>query len=133
MNSLSALQNHKLSPWAAHILALLGLLVYIVQAVLFAHTTGSNLDEGGYLYKGLLFAEGVYRPFQPYGFWTNKAPLAFLIPGYVQEIFGAGLRTGRYLAIAESILAIIGLWIVTHRLAGKWLAAAAVWVLALSP
>jgi hypothetical protein len=133
MNSFNALRNHKLSPWAAHILALLGLSVYLVQAVLFAHTTGSNLDEGGYLYKGLLFAEGVYRPFQPYGFWTNKAPLAFLIPGYVQEIFGAGLRTGRYLAIAESILAIIGLWIVTRRLAGKWLAAAAVWVLALSP
>ncbi|MFN8413220.1 MAG: glycosyltransferase family 39 protein [Anaerolineales bacterium] len=118
---------------SAELLALLGLLVYIVQSMIFAHTTPSNLDEGGYLYKGYLFATNVYHPFQPYGVWTNKAPLAFLIPGYVQLIFGAGLRTGRYLAVLEGILAVTGTWIVTRRMAGKWLAVAAVWVMALSP
>jgi len=46
--------------------------------MMFAHATISNLDEGAYLLKGLLFAGGEYRPFDP-GIWTNKAPLAFLI------------------------------------------------------
>lgn len=119
--------------WQAHILALLGLLLYIIQSIIFAHTTPSNLDEGGYLYKGYLFATNVYHPFQPYGVWTNKSPLSFLIPGYVQLIFGAGLRTGRYLAILEGVLAVVGIWIVTRRMAGKWHAVAAVWAMALSP
>jgi hypothetical protein len=113
-------------------LAAIGGLVYLVQSILFAHTTISNLDEGAYLYKGYLFAEGIYRPFQPYGVLTNKGPLSFLIPGYFQELFGPGLRSGRYLAVLEGTLALIGVWIVIRRMSGLWLAACAVWVMALS-
>jgi len=131
MSLRSFFRNQKWPAWAEDGIALLGLIYYAAQSVLFAHTTISNLDEGGYLYKGLLFAEGVYRPFQPYGFWTNKMPLAFLIPGYVQVIFGAGLRTGRYLAVFEGILAVIAVWIAGRRMGGKWLAAGAVWTMAL--
>ncbi len=133
MSLFSDLRDRKWPDWTASVFVLIGFLVYIAQSFLFAHTTVSSLDEGGYLYKGLLYAEGVYRPFQPYGFWTNKAPLAFLIPGYVQWIFGAGLRVGRYLAVLEGVLALLGLWITARRMGGKYLAAIAVWVLALSP
>lgn len=133
MSLLSNLRTQKWPEWTANAFALLGLLVYVAQSILFAHTTISSLDEGGYLYKGLLFAEGVYRPFQPYGFWTNKAPLAFLIPGYVQVLFGAGLRVGRYLSVLEGVLALLGMWIASNRIGGKKLAAIAVWGLALSP
>src|SRR5690349_6501325 len=91
--------NWKNSAWLPGLVALIGGLVYLWQSILLAHTTPSNLDEGAYLYKGLLFAEGLYRPFQPYGVWTNKAPLAFLIPGYFQVLFEPGLRAGRYLAV----------------------------------
>ena len=119
--------------WGPEAVAILGLGLYLIQAFRFAHTTIPSLDEGAYLYKGLLFAEGVYRPFQPYGVWTNKMPLAFLIPGYVQEIFGAGLRTGRYLAIFEGVLTLAALWLVSRRLSGRWLAVVAVWVIVLSP
>ncbi|MCC7117883.1 MAG: glycosyltransferase family 39 protein [Anaerolineales bacterium] len=134
MDSLfRALKNKNWPTWTPELLALLGAFIYLIQALLFAHTTPSNLDEGGYLYKGLLFAEGVYQPFQPYGFWTNKAPLAFLIPGYVQDIFGAGMRTGRYLAVLQALLALLGMWVVTRRLSNRWFAALSIWVLALSP
>lgn len=113
-------------------MALIGLILYFAQAMVFAHTTVSNLDEGAYLLKGMLFATGEYHPFEP-GISTNKAPLAFLIPGYVQLLFGAGLRTGRYLAVFFGVMTVLGTWVAARRLGGKWLAAGAVWVFAFSP
>lgn len=115
------------------LLAILGALLYLIQAWHYAHTTIPGLDEGSYLFKGYLFLHGIYKPFQPYGPLTNKAPLAFLIPGLAQYIFGAGLRTGRYFAIFLGLLTILGTWITARRWTGKWLAAASVWVFALSP
>ena len=125
-------REHKWPDWIAPVIAVLGLIAYLVQAVIFAHTTVPNLDEGAYLLKGILFASGKYHPFDP-GIWTNKAPLAFLIPGYVQLVFGAGLRSGRYLAVFFGTMAVVGTWVAARRLGGKWPAAAAVWILTLSP
>ena len=119
--------------WLAGLLAFLGIFTFLAQALYYAYTTVSSLDEGAYLYKGFLFATGQYYPFELYGVWTNKAPLAFLIPGYVQLIFGPGLRTGRYLAVLFGTFSLIATWIAARRLGGKWLATAAVWVFALSP
>ena len=116
----------------ADVAALMGLVVYFTQAVIFAHTTVSNLDEGAYLLKGYLFASGEYHPFEP-GISTNKAPFSFLIPGYVQLLFGPGLRTGRYLAVFFGVMVVVGTWITARRIGGKWLAADSVWVFALSP
>ncbi|MGH2582350.1 MAG: ArnT family glycosyltransferase [Anaerolineales bacterium] len=128
------IKRAKESPaWLPLGLAATGLLVYIVQAIHFAHTTISSLDEGAYLYKGWLFATGQYRPFEPYGALTNKAPLAFLIPGYVQLIFGPGLLTGRYLAVLFGTLTAAATWWTARRLSNSWLAAAAVWTMALQP
>jgi hypothetical protein len=121
------------APWLAGSLALAGGVLFLVQSWIYAHTQASLLDEGAYLLKGYLFASGQYWPYQDYGPWTNHMPLAFLIPGYVQELFGPGLRTGRYLAIVLSLLILIGIWIVVQRLGGKWWAALAVWALALNP
>jgi len=132
MHKPAVIQKRNWPAWAADAVALMGLLAYLIQSIIFAHTTISSLDEGAYLLKGLLFATGEYRPFDP-GISTNKAPLAFLIPGYVQLLFGAGLRTGRYLAVLFGAMAVIGTWSVTRRIGSKWLAAGAVWVLALSP
>ena len=119
--------------WAA-LMALFGAVLYLIQALLFAHTTTSRLDEGAYLYKGLLFATGQYHPFGLYGVWTNKAPLSFLIPGYAELVFGAGLRTGRYLSVVLGLLTLLGLWVASLRINhSPWLAVAAVWSFALSP
>ena len=60
-------------------------------------------------------------------------PLAFLIPGYIQLIFGPGIRTARYAAIFWAVLMLLGFWILARRFGGKWWAAAAVWTLALNP
>jgi hypothetical protein len=113
--------------------ALAGGLIYLAQSWVFAHTQASLVDEGAYLFLGYLFAQGEYRPFQDFGFWTNHMPLSFLAPGFVQVLFGPGLRTGRYLAIALGLLMLLGLWLTARRLGGRWWAAAAVLLVALNP
>ncbi len=118
--------------WPALLLAILGGGLYLAQSLTFAHFADLNMDEGIYLLKGWLFANGQYAPFQAYGPWTQKMPLAYLIPGYAQVLFGAGLRTGRYLSILMGILALGGAWLLVKRLAGKWPAALMVWFFALS-
>jgi hypothetical protein len=117
----------------ATLVAILAAILYLFQAFIFAHTTGSNLDEGTYLYKGLLFASGRYFPYQAYGPWTNHMPLSFLIPGAVQAWLVPGLRSGRYFFIFLGLLLLLGVWLVARRFGGKWWAAAAVAAIALNP
>lgn len=116
----------------AYLAAVLAGICYLAQVIVYAHTSLSNLDEGAYLYKGMLFASGQYWPYQEYGPWTNHMPLSFLIPGATQVLFAPGLRSGRYLVIVIGLLLLLGVWLVARRLGGKWWAAAAVAVLALN-
>lgn len=126
-------KNKELPSWAPALLAGLGALLYLIQAVVYAHTTVSSLDEGAYLLKGILYLRGAYQPFEPYGPLTNKAPFAFLIPGFAEFLFGPGLRTGRFFSIFLGWLTMLGVWITARRWAGTWIAAGTVWVFALSP
>jgi hypothetical protein len=116
-----------------HLFALLGGVLYLVQSWYYAHIHRVVIDEALYLYKGYLYATGVYRPFQDFGPWTQKAPLAYLIPGYIETWFGPGLRSGRYFAILLGLSTLAGLWLAARRLGGKWWAAAAVWAVAINP
>jgi len=118
------------TPWLAEGLAIVAGIIYAVQSWIYAHTQASLLDEGAYLLKGYLFATGKYAPFQEYGPWSNHMPFSFLIPGYVQVLFGPGLRTGRYFAIALGLLTLLGIWLLARRLGNRWWAVAAVWLLA---
>jgi hypothetical protein len=119
-----------ISPWAAMAIALLGVICYFIQAGYMAHHVLPNLDEGTYLYKGYLFATGVYRPFQDFGVWTNKMPFSFLLPGWVEALLGPGIRTGRYFAIFTAVASLIGLWFLGKRLAGNWGGTALIWLIA---
>jgi hypothetical protein len=121
------------APWLAEGITFLGGIWYLIQLWNFAHTQESVLDEGAYLYKGYLFATGQYTPYQPYGPWTNHTPLAFLIPGFIQRLFGPGLATARYFAILLAMLTLLGMGILSRRLGGRWWAVAAVWAIALNP
>lgn len=109
------------------------MLVYFYLLWIQAHNQVSVLDEGLYLYKGWLFSTGRYAPFQPYALWTNQMPLAFLIPGWVELIFGPGLRTGRMMAIGLGVFMLPGLWLTARRLGGRWVAAGLVAALVLNP
>jgi len=133
MTASRFLKHKELPSWLPYLLAALGAVLYLIRAAVYAHTTVSSLDEGSYLIKGMFYLNGTYQPFEPYGPLTNKAPFAFLIPGLAEYIFGAGLRTGRYFSIFLGLLTLLGTWIAARRWAGKWLAAFAVWVFALSP
>ncbi len=118
---------------AAGVAGALAVAVYLVQAFIAAHTAGITMDEGTYLLKGLLFVRGDYAPFQDYGPWTNKTPLAFIIPGFAQAIFEPGLRTGRYFSIFLAVLMLLAVYLTARRLRGPWAGALILWVLALSP
>jgi len=114
---------------------LLAIIVGIcfIQAVFYAYQQPSQLDEGAFMVKGYYYVTGQYAPFQDYGFWTNKMPLSFYVPGLAQVIFGPGLKTGRYFAIALLFLTIAPLWAVLSRLKGKWWALLGVLAMALNP
>ena len=116
-------ENHKC--WLAAGFAALG--GYVLLGWYFAHVQRVVIDEGAYLYKGWLFIHGVYRPFQPYGPWTNKMPLSFLIYGAVQYLFGPGLATGRYFSLAASVAALVGMGMLLARLTNRRMAAIALW------
>lgn len=120
------------APIVAELVALLAGIAYLLQTWAYAHTRQSILDEGAYLLKGYTFATGQYQLYQDYGYWSNHMPLSFYIPGYVQVLFGPGLRTGRYLAIVLGLLGLLGVWFLFRRLGGSWWAAAAVWVIAIN-
>ncbi len=60
-------------------------------------------------------------------------PLSFMIPGYVQKWFGAGLRTARYFMILLGLLTQLGLWIVVRRWSNRWWAAGVALAFALNP
>jgi hypothetical protein len=115
------------------IFSILGILIFVVQLGIFAYHQVPIIDEGLYLYKGLLYVSGRYQPFQNYGPLTYQMPLAFLIPGAVQFLFGPGLRVGRYFAVLLSLTTIVGLWLTSRRLTNPTLAAGAVWVTVLIP
>jgi hypothetical protein len=114
-------------------LALVGAALYIVFSINFANTQQATIDEGLFLYKGNLFASGIFQPFQSYGPHTEYGPLSYLIPGYIQLWFGPGLRTGRTFAIVVGVIALLGLWATARRLAGPWWATVGVWAAALNP
>ena len=112
---------------------MLGGLIFIQQAILQAHAQASVLDEGAYLYKGYLFASGQYKPFEPYGPWTNHMPFSFLIPGVLQLWLCPGIRTARYAAIVISCVGLVAFWMLAQQLAGHWWAAGLVWAVANNP
>jgi hypothetical protein len=113
--------------------ALVGVAIYIVISIHFANIERATIDEGLFLYKGELFASGVYHPFQAFGPRTEYGPLSYLIPGYIQLWFSPGLRTGRAFAIVVGVLALVGLWATARRFSGSWWATVAVWTVMLNP
>ncbi|RMH44788.1 MAG: hypothetical protein D6694_05395 [Gammaproteobacteria bacterium] len=116
----------------ANALAVLGYGIYAWRVWQYAHAVDTVLDEGLYLLKGYMFANGTYRPFQEYGPWTNHMPFSFLIPGWVQVVFGPGLRSGRYFALFLALLFAVGVWVIARRLSSDWGAALAVITLAMN-
>ena len=117
----------------ADIFSIIGIFIFVIQLVIFAYHQAPVIDEGLYLYKGLLFVSGRYQPFQDYGPLTYQMPLAFMIPGTIQFLFGPGLTVGRYFSVLLSLFTIVGLWLTCRRLTNPWLATGAVYVLVLTP
>ena len=117
----------------AYLVALSGWVLYFIQSSIYVHIQTMVSDEGGYLYAGNLFAQGILRPFQDYGLIRNYAPLAYLIPGQIEAWFGAGLRTGRFFSVFCGMIMVVALWLTARRLSSKWWAAAVVWAVVLTP
>jgi len=125
------IQKNKSLPGIAEIIAVIGGVIFMFQALHFAHIQESILDEGLYLVKGYLFASGHYTPFQPMA--PGPTRCAFLSdPCFMQMLFGSGLRSGRYFSVLLGILILVGLWIIARRWR-KMVAAGMVWIVAINP
>lgn len=129
MNFSSITSNKKLPLF----LAAIGLVLFIAQTILFTQIRMPNMDEGAYLFKGLEYARGATAPFEPFSFWTNKMYLTFYLFGWVQVLFGPGLLTSRIFAAVLSTASVVGIWMMARRFSNNWIAAAAVWAMALNP
>lgn len=125
--------NTLLKKYLPGLLTICSLFFLFVRSFQYANMLPSRLDESLFLYKGYLFANGTYKPFEAYGLWTNKNPLSFLIPGWFQLIFGAGLRSGRILSILLGVLTVIAIWMVVKRETSDWLAFLASAAIAFNP
>ncbi|MFZ5807969.1 MAG: hypothetical protein ACOY16_01690 [Chloroflexota bacterium] len=132
-NSMRIFSLSHLPGWLPWMLAGVAWLSSLVQSLVYLHRLETNLDEGAYLLKGYMFTTGQYVPYQEFGFWTNHMPLAFLIPGWIQRLFGPGLEVGRYFMVFVLGLSLIGLWVIAQRYCGKWGAVAALALVALNP
>ncbi len=132
-NALASVRKIVSISWVPAFLTIAGFFAYVLRAAEMARTKTSFLDEGLYLYKGYLFANGLQTPFADYGVWTNHAILSFLIPGYIQKWFGPGLETGRTFMIFLSLFTLLGLWVFAKRWGNVWWAAGVVWVMVLNP
>ncbi len=130
---MSFLRNIFKNTRLADRLACAGLIFWVVALWQVADRQASVLDEGLYLYKGWLLVSGRYFPFQDYGLWMNQMPLAFLIPGWGQVLLGAGLLSGRTLAVILAISMLLALWRLTRRVGNPWLGALAVWAMVINP
>jgi hypothetical protein len=118
----------------SYIISSFGLIFYAAQSWNLIHTLTSIVyDESGYMVRGYLLASGKYWPYEDYGILLDHMPLSFLIPGYIQVIFGPGIRTGRYFSFVLGLISLIGLWIAARKSGAAWWAALAVWALALNP
>jgi hypothetical protein len=112
---------------------LAGFVFYALQSWDFAHSLTTMVwDEAMYLYKGIIFANGEFQPFEDYGPWTNQMPVSFLIPGHIQKWFGMGMFSGRMYAFVLGLLTVVGLALAAHRTGGKWWAVVAIWVVTLN-
>lgn len=121
-------------PGLAYALAAVGGLIYAWQTWSLAHSlTTMILDESMYIYKGYLFVTGEYAAYQDYGPLTNHMPLAFVVPGFIQSVFGPGMETARVFAFIVGLVMLAGYWLAVYRLGGKWWAALVVWIMALNP
>ncbi|OGO45205.1 MAG: hypothetical protein A2W34_00855 [Chloroflexi bacterium RBG_16_64_32] len=127
-----AARHRTWSRWLPDSIALAGIAAYGILAYGQVHGQASVLDEGLYLVKGFLFAQGVYRPFQDYGPLTNHMPLAFLIPGWVQMVWGEGIRTGRFYALALGVVMMILLWRTCRREGSPAWSVVSVWAVPLN-
>lgn len=114
-------------------LLVVGVILYIYQSWVAIHTLRSPMDEGSFVVKGLAFASGKYAPYQPDGFWLNKMPLSFLIPGWVLQFFEPGIAATRYFALVISILFLAGMYLMIRRETNLFLAVGALWIYALNP
>jgi hypothetical protein len=117
----------------AYLSAFAGLVIYLLKSIRFSTYQYSIIDEGLFLLKGIYFTNGVYQPYQDFGFWMNKLPFGYLFAGWIQKIFGPGIRTGRITAIILSILMLVGIWLITKRITNNvWLASFTTWIYTLN-
>jgi len=98
---------------------LLAILAFVLQAGYNLTHVRTWFDEGNYAYKGYIAANGIYPMYKDGGPYFEYMPLAFLVPGVIQAVFGPDFIAGRLFSILCGTLAIVVTYLVGKRLASR--------------
>lgn len=130
---LQAITQQDLQNIFLSVLLIGSLTFFLISSIRGMFTIPSIMDEGAYSIKGYLFTIGEYFPYQDYGPWTNKMPLSFMIPGWIQNTFGPSLLTIRMAAFLMQVGIVINLFVLGRRFFSYTGAVLAVALFALNP
>ena len=98
---------------------LLAVTAFVLQAGYNLTHVRTWFDEGNYAYKGYVAVKGVYPMYKDGGPYFEYTPLAFLVPGAVQALFGPDFIAGRLFSILCGALTVVVTYVVGKRLAGR--------------
>lgn len=87
-------------------------------------------DEGNYAFKGYIAVKRVYPMYQDGGPYFEYLPLAFLVPGVIQVLFGPSFIAGRLFSILCGTLAIAVTYWLGKKLYDRRAGVISVWFLA---
>ena len=86
-------------------------------------------DEGNYAYKGYIAVKGVYPMYKDGGPYFEYLPLAFLVPGVIQVLFGPSFIAGRLFSILCGATVIIVTYWLGKKLADRKAGLISAWFL----
>lgn len=116
----------------ADIIAVLGFILFMVRLFYSYQCAPLMYDEFQYLFRSNAFLSGTYFPYQPFGFYMNKMPLAYYLFGLAQAVLGYGIRSGRLFSLLCALLTIVAYWATARRSSGSWAGTIMVWAFTLN-
>lgn len=101
-------------------LILFSFFLFFLQAFYFLVFSHVTFDEASYLYKGLNFWKGVYKPFANYGLWTEYTPFAYYLLSFSQLISGPNFYTAKIVPIFFYFLTLVFSYKLAKTLFGEF-------------
>jgi hypothetical protein len=109
-----------------------GILVFAVQALLYAFGLKTHHDEAIYSFLGLNVVTGTYAMYQQGGPLFTHLPLSYLLPGAAHFVFGSDLVVARFLSLIFTALTLLCTYLLCRRVGGRSAPVISLWLLVAS-